>query len=308
MVGPRALLVVAMLGLAGCSDAPAPSDEDESFDDVELKASDTTGVIRGIVIDAAITPVAGATVTVIGNSVETTTDEQGRFFFESLDQGTYFLHVEKPGYATVQQSAEVAAGVASPPIIKVLLQRVPGTEPFVLSLSFVGYIGCAVKVANLVQDNVCGLAGGIDPDKNEVIVFGTDQVPHLLQTEILWEHTQEFGRQLGTIQYVQDDGGSRQRIGNVWGESPLICTVTRDAVCDNGDGTGGGGDGLNETGFPGNFWARVYAACVPQCVYGAVGFGLVLQQDYSLFSTAFFNWLPPEGWSLVRDGAIEPPE
>jgi hypothetical protein len=309
----RALLATATMlavALAGCSEeGGSPKPTDDPFSTITTgPVAEGKGLIRGLVIDEAINPIVGATVKVAGHATSTTTSDAGAFLINDLDPGTYFLTVTKPGYGGVQQSAAVVAGVDKPDIVKVLLQRVPGTEPFVVALSFVGYIGCAVKVANVVQDNVCGIAGGIDPDENEVINFGTDRIPELLQTEIVWETTQEFGRQLGTIQYVQKEDGSRLRIGNVWGPSPLICRVTPTDDCTNGDGTGGGGEGLNETGFPGEFWARVYAACVPQCVPGtAVGLGIVLQQEYTLFGTAFFNWLPPAGWSLARDGVPAPP-
>ena len=52
----------------------------------------------------------------------------------------------------------------------------------------------------------------------------------------------------------------------------------------------------------------MYAACYPDCLYGAIGFGAVLQQRYTLFSTAFFNFVPEEGWTLVADRQAEPPQ
>ncbi len=316
-------LIVALIvcaGLAGCAEAPVTQDSEPAFEDLDLEADDTTGVIRGVVIDDSITPIADAKVTLLSDGRTATTNQDGLFGFSAVDPGTHFLDVKRGGFGGVQSSVDVVAGDDEPPILRIQMVRIPGSEPFAQVLQFTGYIGCAYKYANIVVDDACGRGPsepvfgsrpvplGIDPDENQVLDFGTQLVPHFLQTEIVWTSTQEFGQALGTIQYVQDDEGNRQRIGNVWGESPLVCTVTRTDVCSNGDGTGGGGDGLNTTKFPGKFWARVYAACYPQCVIGAVGAGLILQQEYTLYSTATFNFMPREGWLLVEDGQVHVPD
>lgn len=304
----RALVVLLLsaVALAGCADeaGTVPEEELEGLEDLE--ATDTTGVIRGVVLDAAIVPIEGVTVAIGSIDRETTTNADGAFGFQDLEPGTYFLEFRKPGWDTTQSSTEVVAGVSAPPVLKVQMLRLPGTEPFYSALHYQGYIGCAFKAANYVFPNQCSAAG--DPDRFDILDFGTQIVPETLQTEIVWRQTQEFGRDLGTIQYVENEAGERQRVGNVWGPSPLICRVELDAVCDNGDGTGGGGDGLNTTRFPGKYFASVYAACYQQCVPGtAVGAGIILQQDYDLYATAFFNYAPPEGWTLQLDGPFEPP-
>ncbi len=301
-------LIMASVALAGCSE-----EAKKNVDCIEgcgpvVDPGDVDkdkGVIRGVVVDETISPIADATITIDGTEHETTSDETGGFVFVNLEPRTYFMTVKKVGYSTVQQGHDVIAGVVDPPIIKVMLARQVGTEPFNIAKQFQGYIGCAIKLANVPVDNVCRHAD-LDPDQNVVLDFGTTQIPRVLHTEIVWEYSQEIGKSLGTMQFVREAEGNEQRIGNAWGPSPLICRVTQQNVCDNGDGTGGGGDGLNETGFPGHFRARVYAACYPECAIGAVGAGLILQQDYQLFSIAFFNYAPPEGWTLSADGMYEP--
>lgn len=303
------LSLVAVV-LAGCSEGGGPSDPcelDPAACGPTIDPNDVDkgkGVIRGVVIDPSITPIEGATVVLTGSQDEAVTDANGAFVFLNLEPATYFLTASKPGYSTVQQSVGVEAGVAQPPVTKIMLEQLPGTEPFSSFLQYSGYIGCAFKAANYVFPNQCEPIG--DPDTYDILDFGTQIVPQMVQTEIIWEQTQEIGRDLGTIQYVEDAEGGRQRVGNVWGPSPLICTVTLADDCDNGDGTGGGGDGLNETGFPGKYFASVYAACYQQCVIGAVGAGAILQQDYTLLAGAFFNHLPPEGWTLINDGEHHP--
>lgn len=302
------LFATALSGCASDGSSTTDDGDDAAFDDLATDTPTDKGLIRGVVVDAAVAPIADATVGLQGSEAQTRTNEGGAFVFTGLDAGTYFVTVSKPGYETVQTSATVQAGLDKPPILKVQLPKAPGTEPFARYATFTGYIGCSVQVANLVQDNVCGIAGGIDPDQHEVFDFGTTQMPELVQTELVWEYSQILGQRLGTIQYMVQEDGSLDRMGNIWGESPLVCKVDAENECDNGDGTGGGGGGLNATGFSGVVTTRVFANCFQTCVPGtAVGLGLVLQQDYDLYGAAFFNFRPADDWTFSLDGEAPVP-
>jgi hypothetical protein len=96
----RVVALVALLAaalLAGCSGSN-PSDKsstEPTFDDLGLQATSSTGVIRGVVVDDAIRPVAGATVSLTGESTgETVSTAAGTFGFDALAPGTYFLKVD----------------------------------------------------------------------------------------------------------------------------------------------------------------------------------------------------------------------
>src|SRR5690348_1474885 len=116
-----AVLLLAGL-LAGCASNPPTSTAtgpQPTFDELGLEATSSTGVIRGLVVDDAIRPVPGVKVSVNSQPpAETTTTDQGTFGFDGLAPGTYFLQVSKPGYIAGQQSVDVVAGVAEPPIAK----------------------------------------------------------------------------------------------------------------------------------------------------------------------------------------------
>ncbi|MEA3166564.1 MAG: Carboxypeptidase regulatory-like domain, partial [Thermoplasmata archaeon] len=107
-----------------------------------LDVSPTTGGIRGIVVDQAIVPVNGAKITLSGGK-NTTSDEEGLFRFTGLEPGDYFVSVAKPGYTAVQQSASVVAGVADPPIVKVLLTRLTTAQPYLDHFKLDGFYECA---------------------------------------------------------------------------------------------------------------------------------------------------------------------
>lgn len=135
---PFVLALLVAASLAGCSDG-SPS---EPGDDAPgLKVTDTTGGIRGIVVDPSIVPVAGASVQLSGGAT-TTSDEAGLFNFTDLAPGDYFLSVSKLGFLSVQQSATVVAGVSDPPVVKVLLERLTSAQPYVDFYKLDGFYEC----------------------------------------------------------------------------------------------------------------------------------------------------------------------
>src|SRR5688500_16195818 len=130
ILAAAALLAVSLL--AGCSSPSggSPSEDGPTFDDLGLQATSSTGVIRGVVVDDAIRPIAGAKVTLLGEAPkDAVTTDQGTFGFDGLPAATYFLKVHKVGFADAQQSADVVAGVADPPIVKVQLLADATTMP-----------------------------------------------------------------------------------------------------------------------------------------------------------------------------------
>ena len=70
-----------------------------------------TGQIKGRVVDAATrAPVAGATVTVQGTPLTTTTRNDGTYFIVNVPEGTYVLRVDGSGMSSVMQRVSVTAG------------------------------------------------------------------------------------------------------------------------------------------------------------------------------------------------------
>ncbi|MFA5943481.1 MAG: carboxypeptidase-like regulatory domain-containing protein [Candidatus Thermoplasmatota archaeon] len=134
------LLVLSATVLAGCS--KGSDSTDDSGDAPGLDVTPTTGGIRGIVVDQAIVPVAEATVVISGGQ-NTTTDAEGLFNFTGLQPGDYLLSVGKPGFTGVQASATVVAGVAAPPIVKVLLERLSTAQPYLDFYKLDGFYECA---------------------------------------------------------------------------------------------------------------------------------------------------------------------
>ncbi|MEA3143131.1 MAG: Carboxypeptidase regulatory-like domain [Thermoplasmata archaeon] len=139
-----ALLSAALL--AGCASKAGDQPIDTGSAGAgapELKVDQQTGGIRGVVVDSAITPVAGAKVAMANGAQNTVSDKSGLFTFSGLKPGDYFFTVSKPGYTTVQATATVKAGDAAPPVVKVQIDRMPGKQPYMEVYKLNGFYECA---------------------------------------------------------------------------------------------------------------------------------------------------------------------
>ncbi len=130
-----ATLPMLALALAGCSGGGGD-------DGPQLDVTDTTGGIRGVVVDLAVTPVEGATVA-LNTGATATTAADGLFTFTGLAPGEYFLTTQKIGYIGSQATALVVAGIPDPPIVKVVLERIVGFNPYVETFKMAGFYECA---------------------------------------------------------------------------------------------------------------------------------------------------------------------
>jgi outer membrane receptor for ferrienterochelin and colicins len=67
--------------------------------------------IAGVVLDSvSLGPLGGANVILVGTTMGTTTDDEGRFSVSRLDPGTYVLRFTFVGYASVDRSVVLSAG------------------------------------------------------------------------------------------------------------------------------------------------------------------------------------------------------
>lgn len=135
-----ALALVGALLLAGCSgDAPKGS-VDNVFEGLEedVAVTASTGSIAGVVVDAAIRPLAGANVTLMSDGAVSTSGEDGRFSFEGLEPGAYFLSASAHRHDAAQVSVDVLAGEVS--TVRVLLAASTSIEPYHITIQFHGHI------------------------------------------------------------------------------------------------------------------------------------------------------------------------
>jgi len=272
--------------VAGCSD-PSATVTDEAEFGADLQATSDTGVIRGVVLDAAVAPVADATVVIVGQDRTTVTDQDGRFGFSQVPPGTYFVAASKLRYYSTQTSVDVLAGVADPPVTKVLLERVPGSEPLVVPMQWDGFMTCSWFIGTLFATG-CLVADYVeDGSRDFQMIHGT---PSWLQSELDWEHTQPAGENLCMRHYASSGIGG-DTLGDVCGPTPLTFQVDGDQAEQTGLG--------NTRGLERVVWVDFWLA--PNTV------GVAIDQDFTVYTHHFHNFVPDPDWRFLDDGAYAVP-
>ncbi len=170
--GPPMRLLIGFcllaITLAGC--AENATSEDTAVEDdpaLEVEVTDELGGIRGVVVNDAIVPIAGATVELpLGSETLTTeTDEEGRFTFSKIAPGSYFLTISKANHESAQAGVVVEAGEESPEIIKVQLNRLFAMDPYYVTDYYQAFIGCAYSfsVSSTCVNDYTRICGNVDP-------------------------------------------------------------------------------------------------------------------------------------------------
>ena len=300
---PAVVLVVSLL--AGCSGAPdaGPAEPAVDFEGLELEATATTGVIRGIVVDEAIRPLGNATVTLSPGDETTVSTKAGTFGFDDLEPGTYFLRVEKLGYNATQTSTDVVAGVEEPPIVKVLLTANPGTVPYVEALQFNGFLSFGAAVfATSIGTTIYGPVSEALSDTSIWTITFTE-LPMWAQGELLFEANQPAG---GGFIWEMTDTSNTHKGHRETGPSPLLAYWNATVLIENNETT------LDpERGIAYRFFGGPHPMCrlpdpdfpppLPRNPW-PFGCGLTVQQRADAYIHHFYNFVPPEGWRFSVDG------
>lgn len=304
----RAIAILALLAgalLAGCNSPSnaAPSESGPSFDDLGLQATSSTGVIRGVVVDEAIRPVEGARIRLQGETPkEAVSTAAGTFGFDALEPGTYFLTVSKVGFFDAQQSADVVAGVAEPPAVKVQLAIDVENRPYVEAYVFSGFIECStpnLAACGLVTD-VGNLATGQNlTQDNSQVRYPLSKVPTWVQTEMVWHSTQALGGAMSVMYSYEngcDDAAGLYCDHEVTGTSPLLLTANQEDI-----------DRIGLGSEEPELYIRTFTA---SAVEGAPvnSAGLTIEQGFEYYTHIFYGYQPPEGWRFSSGQPIPQPE
>jgi hypothetical protein len=291
-----ALLLTALAGCSGGGEDPV---DKADFKDLDLKSSSTKGLIRGVVVDEAVRPLAGAKVSLqsAGGPFETVSSEEGLFGFGELDPGTYFIFASKAGFKATQSSTDVQAGVDDPPILRILLSPDASfIAPYVETFVFDGFIECSVGAAvdsgNYGVENACSESvGPIEPFSNSA-TFAEHQLagaPMWVQSETVWSSTQAISQSLSvSFAYPDDDELDGWKDLSVEGSSPLLNTMDPETAAkyvQNGT--------LNLRVFP---WTDGYPGPI-----------VSYQQRFTIITHVFYGYQPPEGWRFTDEGTVPLP-
>lgn len=313
----RPLTLVALLAgalLAGCSagdgDGAAKPGDGPSAQELGLQATASTGLVRGVVVDDAIRPLANVTVTLqgVGGAVQRT-DPTGAFGFDGLQPGTYFVKATKLGYFDSQQSAEVVAGVTEPPAVKIQLAVDASFRAYFEVQVYEGFIECTTSflvlcgAPNTIEPIMCSefgaCYGNVTNDRFTFTQFFQANAT-MVQTELVWQTNQAASPEL------------------------TLSAEALTADCKNTDLS----TVLNHTTGPSPIHVRVHDAILrdyeigPRCgVYFSIfagdatgdptgqdiPLGVTVEQRFTAYTHAFYGYMPPAGWRFSDDDTVPMP-
>jgi hypothetical protein len=309
----RVLLVacVTIAGLlAGCSGADPEAKGDTGgadFTDIEVEVSEESGVILGVVVDDVIKPVAGANVTARGGSVNvtTSTDDSGRFVFDDLVPGTYFVAATASLHHPGQTSVDVKAGEREPRITRIQLERFFTQEPYMApTISHDGFFQCSQNgLSAFYSSSNCmdGITGsyGTDETSNltrqdrewhmdvgpgwQTIVFEMTWTPSAYAT------SPRMGLVVSTYKPTRDTAHS---FANYASASPMYFTLD---PYEKGPGAASvDPETIPEEGMADvSFFASVRGE-------PPTNRAVAINQQFRVFASQFYYGVPPEGWSFVN--------
>lgn len=306
------LMAVVLSGCTGKSNDPEVASP--------FLATESTGIILGLVVDDAIRPIAGANVTLGALPRYATTDAMGSFGFAGLTPGHYQIVVRKLGYSEAQTVANVAPGENQPPLGKFTLTYDPGLAGYVEGLVWDGYIECGSYSPGIGHFAICtagptmnamlcpvGVCPGNITQDNIFTFYMLNAIPEWVQAEVVWQSTQQFGQglQLFLSSSTPENAagtGFDENLNVTRGPSPLLGTLNRTVMAAAGVGTE---KGLFPRVYPAPYEPTVQ--CIP--TLGCDGVGIAVSQRFTVFFHFFFNYKPPSDWLFSATGLVpEPPE
>jgi hypothetical protein len=306
----RSLAVLGLVVLlSGCTASSSKGTATAGeFDGLQVSVSATTGAIRGIVVDQAIKPIAKATVALNnGNTNKTaTTDDQGRFTFSDLPAGTYFLAVKHLLYKATQQSVDVKAGIADPPITKVQLEALFSGKPYHDQVKFKGIIACGyqapiITATCIVDYSTIVCAGGCVPQAHDTLnhaegdnrAFDTSVGPgwQTIVTELVFQSNgQGTTDRMGVLMSFHNRTAS-DWFGTAEGLSPVLLRLETGVV-------GPSQQGKPDMIAPEGRNDLLILASIKDSEGQQTGFGV--NQEFQVFQSSFYNAKPAEGWSFAK--------
>ncbi len=286
-----ALLMFALVSLAGCADsAPPAADEGPDGYDDDLEATKDTGIIRGVVVDGTVTPIAGATVVIKSLGLSTTSNEQGLFGFKDLEPGTYFIEASKTAYTTIQANVAVVAGVNNPDVVRIQIDRIPGLEPLIEPLKWNGYLTCGAAVfATSVGCTTFPIVAEQIGDQS-IFYHSFANEPNHVQSELVWESTQAAA---GMLIWEITPGGNTHIGYRETTYSPALAYLNNATIEANRDNI------MDEGGIAFRYFGGPHELCTG--IYG-FGCGLTIDQPTTIYTHLFYNVPFSEGWRYTTNG------
>jgi len=277
-----------MLALAGCAGGsakeipPPPTAGPATFDEA-------TGAIEGLIINEENLPLAGASVGILElPETLTVSDVAGAFTINNIAPGTYTLSAAALGYGSDGKRVDIVTGEIT--TVTIVLAAVALEEAFIQTDIEKGRF----EVAFRIMPEVGGYAFGGDTVHEFKTDDRTDAIGGLL-FEMTWQNTQALA------------GGMRLR-AEVLGEANIadytFCVIDSrpPGRCDGTDNVTKILENGHEDCPPEECNIQWRGFTSTQYSGLPVDFGIMVDQEYTVYSTIFYRSPLPEGYSGMPDG------
>lgn len=328
------LVAVLALVLAGCMGGPSAKSDIQG-------ATATTGILRGVVVDQAVRPLADVAIRITLADAEwnATTGTDGLFRFVDLPPGAYVVEASKVDYGRLQVAAVVLAGVQEPDVVRIQLTYEAEPLPYATVYKHEGYHECGldsggpgpVRVCSNVNIAtwivVCSQTGGqvcVGNVTSDRSLFFQDipGPPSFIQAELTWTATTPAGTDLSFL----IGGGTEEELkagvnvpayNHTSGPSPLMVRVSNhegpDAWCRNVPDPPCSERAIEDSklGVERVLLGQVDAGTslkTPACgTVSPCGTGWSMLQQFTLYTTVFYGFEPPLDWRFITAGATPDP-
>ncbi|HEX9815571.1 MAG TPA: carboxypeptidase-like regulatory domain-containing protein [Candidatus Thermoplasmatota archaeon] len=291
------VLVVVTVALAGCAKGAAEGTTAEGPVSVISGGAEPihdAGLIKGVVTDDSVVPLAGAVVGLVEVEGIATTGESGEFSFENLAPGVYTLNAARLGFASVASRVEVVAGQETN--VHLVLRTIAIVESYLESIEFRMFMACGGGLVGVTFTGGCPAAlfptHDVTADHN---VTGPAIALRSLVAELIWQQTSALSsKELRLTGGINESSGSlpsfEERYYNVQGPSPVYAREDADEEDPF--------DGLDETNeryyIRHRVWVPFSSADPPIVI-------LVFEQPMTIWSTLFYGEEAPENFSALPD-------
>ena len=277
---PRPLLVwtLAVL-LAGCGsprDAAGPAAERDDQD----------SVLHGLVVDEAIRPILGATVTLVGLNLSATTEVSGEFAFPDTlpREQPLVMIVTADGFQSTSRQASL------PPVggmeLTITMRPAPSDEGYSQVLHFTGFLSCQGSVATGEDDPHDVQCHGNAVPMQDSWEFAVD--PGLLTAivEVTWTSAQPLAEGLGANLTKVDLPGPP--LSETVGRTPLRLVIPQ---LRSAQLFANGGD----------IRLVVYAQPITDEDEQAVAASVAVNQQFDAYASLFYGVPPDPSYSFVGE-------
>lgn len=264
-------VLLAIVALAGCVDgeetpeAAAPTSVDPGPED---------GVIEGQVVDSEQLPVAGASVAIPDEGLETTTDEEGVFVFEQVAPGTKTVFVQKLGFDSLGKTVHVQAGQTAQ--VTITLDALRVVDPWAETFIGDGFMTCQWSTPVIKSRIACNAIGDEETSR---FTFAVQPGLRETLTETIWEQTSALSPEYIELDHIFDDDCKEC---NVVKKSPHVHKST-----DYDD------DFDEEKEILESYWLPFGNTTQPVI--------FAFQQKFTVYTSAFYHQPVPAGFSAAPE-------